>query len=257
MHEGGVPVHTVICLLAVLILAAAPGNRPATTRSTQQLQMRRAGVRGGLPTTRSVEQLQALATQPAGELRVDVIEAKVSERAAEGLEVDRIAPPDHPVDRLLAKLRELGTAKLIVRDTRPISVSSDDILLRFGRQVPFVVGRNVYAGQTQTNVSYQDVGAIIRLRTSPWQQDQDGKKVSAVNAVIEYSGMAEHGVETNPGRGDEAVFAPVFVKMMADQAVKLRSGEPVLISTIKRVAEPERRPVEYVVLVVRMELTAE
>lgn len=244
--------YVTLCF-CVAMLGAEPPARPAPASRPARLP----GAPSKLaPTTRSLEELRAMTTQPTADLRVDVIEAKLPEPVAEALDVSHIAPPDHAVDKLLAKLRESGTAKLIIRNTQPVILAGQLVRLSSGQQVPFVMGQNRYAGQVQRSIGYQDVGAILFLQTSPWQQGPDGKKVCALSGHIEYSGIVDSSVEITSDDQDGPVPAPIFVKTVTDQAVTLRSGEPALISTMKRVAEPKGKPAEYIAVIVRIEITA-
>jgi hypothetical protein len=139
----------------------------------------------------------------------------------------------------------------VLSDERPIVLGDEDIRLVASQQVPFVT-REVPSprGQMQRSISYQNVGAMVRLRTSPWTEGA-GAKRCAVAANIEYSDMLESGVQISDG-----VFAPVFLKMTADQVIQLTSGKPALISCLQRIEGSKGKPAQFAVLIVRIELGA-
>jgi hypothetical protein len=191
-----------------------------------------------------------LLSAPAARLQIEVIEAQISESSAEGLDADALAAPDYSAVKLLAALRKLGEAKLVIRDSRPVVLGKDHIELRHGKKTPFVANRNRLAnGRTQSVVQYEDVGVSARLRLVEVGRDDSGKLACVLNADVEYSNLVESDVEMDTG-----VRAPVFHKMSAEQMLKVESGKPSLMSTVQRMTDRKDDPGEFAVLIVRIEV---
>ena len=275
-------------LFATALIAMTCGNEAAAARGSKPSPVKAEAA------VKAAKVVEPIASEPAGILRVAVIEATIPEAKAETLEVDKLDPDRHDVARLLTKLRELGTAKLLIRDVRPVVLGGQAIEFRHGKEVPFVRGENTLSnGRTQTRVQYENVGVLIRLHAQSAGVVPGKKAAYAVMGTVEYSGLAESGTPIASGgtrvgsRGTgptrirckrpagpdrtrrrtpptssqptptRTIYAPVFCKMKGEHAMKLYAGEPALFGMSQRMPSNERKPDQFVVVIVRLEIAVD
>ncbi len=130
---------------------------------------------------------------------------------------------------LLRALQSEGRLEVL---SRPSILAQDNekAKISVGQQVPFVQNTNVYAGQTQTAVGYQDVGIILNVTP---HINPDG----FVNLEVspEISSISESKVQITEG-----LNAPVFNKRQAETSVTIKDGETVVIGGLITTKEEQR-----------------
>lgn len=110
------------------------------------------------------------------------------------------------------RLEVLSRPQIMAQDNQKAKIS-------IGQQVPYVANTNIYAGQTQTSVNYEDVGVILNVTP---HINPDG----FVNLEVapEISSIADSTVQITEG-----LRAPIFNKRQAETSITVKDGETVVI----------------------------
>ncbi len=114
---------------------------------------------------------------------------------------------------------------------RPMIMCQDnqEANISIGQSVPVPRGASSFAGQTQTNVAYQDVGVILTVEP---HINPDGFVYLYVEPEI--SAVTDSTIQIAPGS-----FAPIISKRTASTNVAVRDGETVVIGGLITTSENE------------------
>jgi hypothetical protein len=138
-------------------------------------------------------------------------------------------------DTLLAALAQAGKARLLYRFGQPVSLYSTRITV--GASEPVVTGtRTIAGGQSVNNISYQNVGFIVRL-TAQAAPAAESKEPPIVTAAIKLSVLAPGENEITPGTKEIEMRA---VSLELSKALELNRPE-VLVAISSNAFSSSRR----------------
>lgn len=125
--------------------------------------------------------------------------------------------------QILARLGELGRARLLHRMDMPVELGRD-VSIRVGNRVPVVQDMTrTKDGQVTPSVTYQDNGLTLSLN-GQWLEDDDERVWAVCNCILEWSSLS-----ATPVKASEEITLPAFGQYKFSQSLKLRSGEPVAL----------------------------
>jgi len=144
-------------------------------------------------------------------------------------------------DSLLKALSAYGPAKVLYRFDQPVNVFSESLTL--GSREPVVMGsRTSQRGEAINTVTYQQVGAIIRLsgRIPPKETRRQGPDVT-LSAELAVLGNSD--VEMIPGR--KATFTR---NLSIDHTEELAYGQPRVMLAVSSTATDQQQPATLYVI---------
>lgn len=114
---------------------------------------------------------------------------------------------------------------------RPMIMCQDNqqATIQIGQSVPTPSGSQAFAGQTSTQVTYQDVGVILNVEP---HINPDGFVYMLVEPEI--SSVSDSTIQIAPG-----AFAPIFNRRQASTNVAVKDGETVVIGGLITTTETE------------------
>lgn len=114
---------------------------------------------------------------------------------------------------------------------RPMIMCQDNqqATIQIGQSVPTPSGSQAFAGQTSTQVQYQDVGVILNVEP---HINPDGFVYMLVEPEI--SSVSDSTIQIAPG-----AFAPIFNRRQASTNVAVKDGETVVIGGLITTTETE------------------
>jgi len=138
-------------------------------------------------------------------------------------------------DSLLKALSAFGPARVLYRFDQPVNVFSESLTL--GSREPVVAGSRVsQRGEAINTVTYQQVGAIIRLsaRIPPKETRRKGPDV---NLSAELSVLGHSDVEMVPGM--KATFTR---NLSLDHTEELTYGQPRVMLAVSSASNDQKQP---------------
>lgn len=138
-------------------------------------------------------------------------------------------------ESLLKALSSFGPARVLYRFDQPVNVFSESLTL--GSREPVVMGSRVsQRGEALNTVTYQQVGAIIRLsaRIPPKETKRKGPDVT-LSAELAVLGNSD--VEMIPGR--KATFTR---NLSLDHTEELSFGHPRVMLAVSSTSNDEKQP---------------
>jgi hypothetical protein len=137
-----------------------------------------------------------------------------------GLDLGQLSADNATITVLLDRLQQYGEATLTFRMDNVVDLLTQTEITQ-GSRVPVVqdiaIGRN---GAVTPSVTYQRVGAIIRMRGA-WR-DQEPQQAD-ITCRIELSGIGKSAVTVSEG-----VILPVYMETDLTQTLTVTDGKPIL-----------------------------
>ncbi|MCX6904442.1 MAG: hypothetical protein NTW03_13365 [Verrucomicrobia bacterium] len=167
---------------------------------------------------------------------VEVPETRIAELEAPALEAKAGTPQD-----LAKALAEFGKARVLYKIDQPVNLCGENITL--GTREPMITGsRRTETGTTINTITYQEVGLIVNLATSPSPPDAP-RGVLPVQVNFELSVLADSGVEIAP-----TVKATRIRNLHLNHSETPRFGKPLVLLNVSAPPGSDKvLPVAYVV----------
>jgi hypothetical protein len=172
---------------------------PAARRRTQAGQRQQAsGTPFKLWTVLSSEIL-------AAQFQAAVYEVQASAERLGTLDAKALTSQAATPETLLSALAQMGKARLLYRIEQPVNVFSSTITI--GSSEPAVTGtRTTATGEALNNISYQNVGLIVRLSAQRPPNDETGV-APIVTTAVRLSVLSPGEKEIAPGQKESAARA--------------------------------------------------
>jgi len=152
-------------------------------------------------------------------LQIDVFELTCTGEQLAALDLDKIVADDAPPDVILKRLREVGSARLLVRTDDNVDLLQESSLTH-GQRMPTVTDITVNKdGKTTPSVSYEDVGFIVNIK-GRWREDDS--PWADISCPMELSHVTNSSVEVSSG-----ISLPAFTRFKVKKMVAVRNGKPV------------------------------
>jgi len=189
-------------------------------------------------------------------LQVDVFELKCTNDALAGLDLyalgrggDQAGPAASrgaPVSEVLARLGQMGSARLAVRFDNFVDLLAGCRLVS-GRSIPTVSNVTISAGGVIVpSVTYENVGFIAEVE-GRWREGLDN--VAEISFSVESSELSKKALDLGAG-----INLPTFDQFQSKQRCVARTGQPVMLACNSTSVPPDDKG-RITVLVVRLVAT--
>lgn len=179
--------------------------------------------------------VQASANVLPAHFQATIYEVQASSNRLNSLDGKSLARQATTSESLLKALSSFGPARVLYRFDQPVNVFSESLTL--GSREPVVMGSRVsQRGEALNTVTYQEVGAIIRLsaRIPPKETRRKGPDVSL---SVELAVLSSSDVEMIPGR--KATFTR---NLSLDHTEELTLGQPRVMLAVSSTSRDEKQP---------------
>jgi len=152
-------------------------------------------------------------------LQIDVFALTCTSEQLAALDLDKIIADDALPTVILKRLREVGTARLLVRTDDTVDLLQQSSLTH-GQKMPTVTDITVSKGGTASpSVTYQDVGFIAKIN-GRWREDDS--PWADISCQVELSHVTTSPVEVSSG-----ITLPAFTEFNVKKMVAVQNGKPV------------------------------